>query len=224
VFAVVQLRCCQNLSIWHSHENLQEFHTHQKYFRGTWVSPTCDAIQCILEILSHKDSTRITETGINILSICTKHTLWKKVKMFWFLCKLYVLNCLVHPSIEMRTHIEAVLGYTPYISALLCFVWFLPVIYFHTEGKTPLPDRMKSFHVLLETEGTRELPLNSKYWLMRATKSLVCNADYPKHPYARLFLEWVELGWISFAVIEDKLSGEIVDKIVNTFVETKYAF
>jgi len=54
--------------------------------------------------------------------------------------------------------------------------------------------------------------------------SLVCNADYPKHPYARLFLEWVELGWISFAVIEDKLSGEIVDKIVNTFVETKYAF
>ena len=43
----------------------------------------------------------------------------------------------------------------------------------------------------------------------------MCNADYTKHPNARLFLEYVELGWISFAAIENKLSGETVDEIVN---------
>jgi len=40
----------------------------------------------------------------------------------WFLCKLYVLqvlNCLARPSLEIRTHIEAALGYTLCTSALL---------------------------------------------------------------------------------------------------------
>ena len=64
-------------------------------------------------------------------------------KWLWFKCMLYVvmiLNCLAHPNLGMRTPIEVALGYTPDISASLCFVWYQPVFYFRTEDKTSFPD------------------------------------------------------------------------------------
>jgi hypothetical protein len=115
-------------------------------------------------------------------------------KYLWFLCMLYVimiLNCLAHPNLDMRTPIEVALGYTPDISALLCFVWYQPIFYYRMEGKTPFPEskeKLGRFVGISESKGdalTFKILTNDTKEVIH--RSVVRPADDPKHPNARLF-------------------------------------
>ena len=135
-------------------------------------------------------------------------------KHLWFLCMLYVvmiLNCSAGPNLNMRTPIEAALGYTPDISALLCFVWYQPVFYYRTEGKTPFPEskeKLGRFVGISENKGDaltfQVLTDDTKEIIHRL---VVRPADDPKHPNARLFPEGGEL---------DKLASEIKNPVVES--------
>jgi hypothetical protein len=61
-------------------------------------------------------------------------------KVMWLLCMMYVvflLNHLAHEKINWRTPIEAAFGVTPDVSALLCFQFYEPVVYFQPDASFP---------------------------------------------------------------------------------------
>ena len=136
-------------------------------------------------------------------------------KYLWFLSMLYVimiLNCLAHPNLDMRTPIEVALGYTPNILALLCFVWYQPVFYYRMEVKTPFPESKEKLGHFVGISESKGDALTFKI-LTDDTKevihcSVVCLADDPKHPNARLFPDGGESDKISRAIKNPILESE----------------